>query len=73
MKYLCLCYYDAEKEARLSQEELAAIGPACKPHDAALRATGKVVVQGSLAPYQERSRSGVWARSRVWQTAAWML
>ena len=53
MKYLCLCYYDAEKEAQLSQEELEAIGPACKPHDAALRATGKVVVQGSLAPYQE--------------------
>jgi len=52
-KYLCLCYYDAEKEAQLSQEELEAIGPACKPHDAALRATGKVVVQGSLAPYQE--------------------
>jgi hypothetical protein len=53
MKYLCLCYYDTEKEAQLSQEELAAIGPACKPHDAALRATGKAVVQGSLAPYQE--------------------
>jgi hypothetical protein len=53
MKYLCLCYYDAEKEAQLSQEELEAIGPACKPHDAALRATGKVVVQGSLAPYHE--------------------
>jgi hypothetical protein len=53
MKYLCLCYYDAEKEAQLSPEELAAIGPACKPHDAILRATGKVVVQGSLAPYQE--------------------
>jgi hypothetical protein len=53
MKYLCLCYYDAEKEAQLSQEELDAIGPACKPHDAILRATGKVVVQGSLAPYQE--------------------
>ena len=29
MKYLCLCYYDAEKEAQLSQEELEAIGPAC--------------------------------------------
>ena len=31
MKYLCLCYYDAEKEAQLSQEELEAIGPACSP------------------------------------------
>lgn len=53
MKYLCLCYYDTAKEAQLSQEQLEAIGPACKPHDAILRATGKVVVQGSLAPYQE--------------------
>jgi hypothetical protein len=51
MKYLCLCYYDIEKEAQLSQQELDAIGPACTPHDAVLRATGKVVVQGSLAPY----------------------
>jgi hypothetical protein len=50
MKYLCLCYYDTEKFAKLSQDEIEAIGPACKPHDAVLRATGKVVVQGSLAP-----------------------
>ena len=49
MKYLCLCYYDTEKFSRLSPEQLAEIGPACRPHDAILRATGKVVVQGSLA------------------------
>ena len=49
MKYLCLCYYDTAKFAQLSPEQLAEIGPACKPHDAILRATGKVVVQGSLA------------------------
>ena len=58
MKYLCLCYYDAEKEARLSQEELEAIGPACKPHDAALRATGKVVVQGSWHRIKNGRRYG---------------
>jgi len=52
VKYLCLCYYDTEKLAQLSQQERDAIGPACKPHDAILRATGKVVVQGSLAPPQ---------------------
>ena len=53
MKYLCLCYYDTEKFAQLSQEERDAIGPACRPHDAILRATGKVVVQGSLAEPQD--------------------
>jgi hypothetical protein len=53
MKYLCLCYYDTEKFAQLSQAERDAIGPACKPHDAVLRATGKVVVQGSLADPQD--------------------
>jgi hypothetical protein len=49
MKYLCLCYYDTEKFATLSQEEIEAIGPACKPYDAALRATEKVISSGSLA------------------------
>lgn len=53
MKYLCLCYYDYAKTAQLSQEQLEEIGPNCKPHDAILLATGKVVVQGSLAPYEE--------------------
>ena len=28
---------------------MQAIGPACEPHDRALRATGKVVIQGSLS------------------------
>lgn len=53
MKYLCLCYYDHAKMSQLSADQLAEIGPSCKPHDAVLRATGKVVVQGSLAPYEE--------------------
>ena len=45
MKYLCLCYYDTEKFTKLSQPELEAIGPECKPHDAVFRATGKVIAQ----------------------------
>jgi hypothetical protein len=49
MKYLCLCYYDTDAFARLDEAEGAAIGKACRPHDEALKATGKLVVQGSLA------------------------
>ena len=49
MKYLCLCYYDTNAFTSLSPSELEAIGPACRPHDAALKATGKLIVQGSLS------------------------
>jgi len=49
MKYLCLCYYDTNAFASLSPPEVEAMGPACRPHDAALKATGKLVVQGSLS------------------------
>ena len=48
MKFLCLCYYDTAAFARATPEELAKIEPACKPHDARLKATGKVPVIGSL-------------------------
>jgi hypothetical protein len=49
MKYLCCLYYDTRKFAALSPAQLKAIGPKCAPHDAALRATGNVLVQASLA------------------------
>lgn len=49
MKFLCLCYYDIDVFAKLSAAEAQAIGPACQPHDAALKATGKMIVQASLA------------------------
>ena len=49
MKYLCLCYYDTDAFSKLSPSDAQAIGPACKPHDAALKATGKLIVQGSLS------------------------
>jgi len=78
VKYLCLCYYDTEKLAQLSQQERDAIGPACKPHDAILRATGKVVVQGSLAPPQawktiRRSLARQWSPMvRCWMPHNWL-
>lgn len=49
MQYLCLCYYDTEALADMSQAEQEAIGEACAPHDKALKATGKLLVQGSLS------------------------
>jgi hypothetical protein len=49
MKFLCLCYYDVEKFAALSPEQMAEIGPNCKPFDAKLAATGKVIASGSLS------------------------
>ncbi len=49
MKYLCLCYYDAQKFTTLTPAEVAAIGPECQPYDVALRATGKMVSLGSLS------------------------
>jgi len=52
MKYLCLCYYDTKKFATLSPAELEAVGDQCHPYDAALRATGKLVAQGSLSQPQ---------------------
>lgn len=48
MKYLCLAYYDEAKFEALAPDALAALVAQCPPHDAALRATGKVILQGSL-------------------------
>jgi hypothetical protein len=55
VKFLCLCYYDTEAFARISAEAAAKIEPACKPHDASLKATGKVKIIGSLAFPQQWS------------------
>lgn len=49
MKFLCLCYYDTVAFALLDATEIEDVGKACRPHDAALKATGKVVAQGSLS------------------------
>jgi hypothetical protein len=48
MKYLCLAYYDQTKFDALSAEEMAALESKCPPYDEALRATGKLIMQGSL-------------------------
>jgi len=48
MKYLCLAYYDPRAFAALSPGEVEAIVSRCPPHDAALRASGHLVVQASL-------------------------
>lgn len=49
MKFLCLCYYDTAAFALLDPAEMEDVGNACRPHDAALKATGKLVAQGSLS------------------------
>jgi hypothetical protein len=49
MRYLCLCYYDQKKFDALSKSDLEAIRPACRPHDQALRDSGRLVLVGSLA------------------------
>jgi len=48
MKYLCLAYYDAPQFDALTPEQMQALESQCPPLDAELRATGRVLVQGSL-------------------------
>jgi hypothetical protein len=50
MRFLCLAYYDERKFDQLSDAERAAIGPECRPHDEALRRSGRVREIGSLGP-----------------------
>lgn len=49
MKFLCLCYYDTVAFSLLDADEIEEVGRACRPHDAALKATGRIVAQGSLS------------------------
>ena len=49
MRYLCLCYYDQKKFDALSKNDPEAVGPACRPHDEALRNSGRLILVGSLA------------------------
>ena len=48
MKYLCLAYYDTEKTAALPRAEFDAIVSRCPQYDADLRASGQLVMSGSL-------------------------
>ena len=62
MKYLCLAYYDEKAFEALSKCELDALVRQCPPHDAALRASGHLIVQASLGLSREttciRPRNG---------------
>ena len=48
MKFLCLCHYDLEAFGKLGPADFGEIGRICAPHDAALKASGKVSLIGSL-------------------------
>jgi len=48
MKFLCLCHYEPARFAALSQSDRQALGGLCRPHDEALRASGHLVMVGSL-------------------------
>jgi hypothetical protein len=50
MKYLCLAYYDEQAFEALPKPEFDAIVSQCPQYDAALRASGHLVVQASLGP-----------------------
>jgi hypothetical protein len=49
MRYLCLCYYDQKKSDALSKSDMETIGVAWRPHDEALRKSGRLILVGSLA------------------------
>jgi hypothetical protein len=49
MKYLCLAYYDEKKFAALTAAEVNALVSQCPQHDEALRASGRLLLQASLA------------------------
>src|SRR5882762_3860015 len=49
MTFLCLCYYDQTMFDALKPDDLAALEEACKPHDEALRNSGRLFAQASLA------------------------
>jgi hypothetical protein len=62
VKYLCLAYYDAKAFSALSKSEVTELVSKCPPHDAALRASGHLLMQASLGPPGEttnlRPRNG---------------
>jgi hypothetical protein len=62
LKYLCLAYYDEKAFDALSKSEAQDLVSRCPPHDAALRASGQLVMHASLGPSREttnlRPRNG---------------
>lgn len=56
MKFLCLCHYEPAKFEALSEGDRQGLGDLCRPHDEALRASGRLVMVGSLAePHASRT------------------
>ena len=56
MKFLCLCHYESARFAELKPADFEEIGAICAPHDAALKASGKVELVGALGmPEQSRT------------------
>lgn len=56
MKYLCLAYYNTQQFAAMAPEAMQALVSQCPAHDAALRASGRLVMQASLGePAQTRT------------------
>jgi hypothetical protein len=48
MKYLCLAYYNTQQFSGMTPDAMRALVSQCPAHDAALRASGRVVMQASL-------------------------
>jgi len=56
VKFLCLCHYESARFAELTPADFEEIGAICAPHDAALKASGKVEMVGALGmPEQSRT------------------
>jgi hypothetical protein len=56
VKFLCLCHYESARFAELKPADFEEIGAICAPHDAALKASGKVELIGALGmPEQSRT------------------
>lgn len=56
MKFLCLCHYDLAAFGKFGPDDFAELGRVCAPHDARLKASGKVSMIGSLGmPHQFRT------------------
>lgn len=68
MKFLCLCHYESARFAALKPADFEEIGAICAPHDAALKASGKVEMIGALG-MPETSRTLTVANGAVVDSA----
>jgi hypothetical protein len=49
MRFVCLCYYDHGQFEACSPEDMQTVRAICAPRDAELKATGRVILNSSLA------------------------